>query len=53
MTTMTAPTREAPRTGQLDRTTALRLAAQEYDRFLALLRTLDPEDWQRATDCPD
>ena len=39
-------------TAALDRRTALQLAAGEYDRFLALLRSLTPEDWTRSTDCP-
>ena len=33
--------------------TAIQLAAAEYERCLALLRSLDTEDWQRPTDCPD
>ncbi|MEO6712303.1 MAG: maleylpyruvate isomerase family mycothiol-dependent enzyme [Mycobacteriales bacterium] len=36
----------------LDRTTAMRLAATEYDRFLTQLRGLRPEDWTKPTDCP-
>ena len=51
---MTASTtvRPASRIAVLDRETALRLAATEYDRFGSLLRTLGPGDWSRATDCP-
>jgi uncharacterized protein (TIGR03083 family) len=30
----------------------MRLAAQEYDRFIAQLRDLSPEDWARPTPCP-
>jgi uncharacterized protein (TIGR03083 family) len=37
----------------LDRDAALRLAATECDRFLALLRALDRTAWTRPTDCPD
>lgn len=29
----------------------MQLAADEYDRLLALLRSLDEADWQRPTDC--
>jgi uncharacterized protein (TIGR03083 family) len=36
----------------LDRRTTMRLAATEYDRFLAALRRLAPADWTRATACP-
>ncbi|MGH3496241.1 MAG: maleylpyruvate isomerase family mycothiol-dependent enzyme [Nocardioidaceae bacterium] len=31
----------------------MRLAATEYDRFAALLRSLAPEEWTRPTACPD
>ncbi|MGY1827906.1 MULTISPECIES: maleylpyruvate isomerase family mycothiol-dependent enzyme [unclassified Blastococcus] len=48
-----APARPRPRTAALDRDTAYRLAATEYERMLALLGGLDPGDWSRATDCPD
>jgi uncharacterized protein (TIGR03083 family) len=30
----------------------MRLAATEYDRFVATLRTLTPEEWARPTPCP-
>lgn len=30
----------------------MRLAAHEYDRFVAQLRELSPEDWSRPTPCP-
>jgi uncharacterized protein (TIGR03083 family) len=33
--------------------TAMELAAGEYERCLALLSSLDAEDWQRPTDCPE
>lgn len=36
----------------LDHRTAMALAATEYERFGALLRALDPEDWAAPTDCP-
>jgi uncharacterized protein (TIGR03083 family) len=51
MTTTTA-TREVPRSPHLDRPTAMRLAATEYDRFLAQLRLLDDADWTAPTTCP-
>lgn len=41
-----------PRTSPLPRAVAMRLAAQEYDRFVAQLRDLSPEDWSRPTPCP-
>jgi len=54
MTMTTTPTTGAtrPRRSTLDRATALRLAATEYQRYLDLLRSLDPDDWSRPTDCP-
>jgi uncharacterized protein (TIGR03083 family) len=51
MTTSTA-TRTVPRVSTLDRPTAMRLAATEYERFLAQLRHLGDADWTRPTDCP-
>jgi uncharacterized protein (TIGR03083 family) len=36
----------------MDREVAMRLAETEYERFLDLLRSLRPEDWNKATDCP-
>lgn len=30
----------------------MRLAATEYERYLAQIRTLDAADWARPTDCP-
>lgn len=41
-----------PRTSDLDRGVAMRLAATEYDRVVALLATLTPEQWSTPTDCP-
>jgi len=32
---------------------AAALGATEYERLLELLRTLEPQDWSRATDCPE
>ena len=46
-------TRPSSRTAGLDRATAMQLAATEYGRFAALLRSLGPGDWTRPTDCPD
>lgn len=52
MPTTTAPRSAAPRRPALDRNVALRLAADEYDRFLDQLRALRPEDWSARTECP-
>ena len=50
--TTTARTSTAPaRRSALGRTTAMGLAATEYDRFLAQLRRLQPGDWTKPTDC--
>ena len=50
---MTATTTAAePRWPALDRSTAMQLAATEYDRCVAQLRSLGAEDWSRPTDCP-
>lgn len=46
-----APTRGLRRSA-LDRPVAMGLAATEYRRYLAQLRTLDDADWSRPTDCP-
>jgi uncharacterized protein (TIGR03083 family) len=37
----------------LPRDEARALAAQENDRFVGLVGSLDADDWTRATDCPD
>jgi len=37
----------------LDHAVATRLAATEYDRFVAALRELAPADWTAPTACPD
>ena len=47
--TNTAPARA--RRPALDRPTAMRLAATEYQRFTALLQSLAPDDWSRPTEC--
>ncbi len=36
----------------LSRPSAIELAATEYDRVVELLRSLRPNDWQIATECP-
>ena len=48
---MTSALATEPRTSALDRDTAMRLAKTEYERFLALLQGLAPEDWARPTEC--
>ena len=50
--TASAPARPRPRPPVLDRDTAYRLAAAEYDRYLRLIRALAPDDWVRSTACP-
>ena len=52
MTMTTNATGTRPRRSTLDRATALRLAATEYERYLDSLRSLDPDDWSRPTACP-
>ena len=42
-----------PRTSKIDRTTAMALAAAEYDRCTAMLRSLSPDDWTQPTACPN
>jgi len=49
--TISAPERTRPRAPALDRDTAYRLAATEYERFVALLGELEPGDWPRPTEC--
>jgi uncharacterized protein (TIGR03083 family) len=49
----TTTLRSAARPPALERDTALHLAATEYDRFVALLGELEPEDWRRRTDCAE
>ena len=50
--TMTPTATDAPRVSQLDRKVAMRLAADEYQRVVDLLRTLSSEQWTTATCCP-
>jgi uncharacterized protein (TIGR03083 family) len=50
--TAAAPARPRPRPPALDRESAYRLAATEFDRFLALLCDLEPSEWIRPTECP-
>lgn len=50
--TTTRPATTAPRRPALDRPTAMRLAATEYDRVVELLRSLPPEAWLTRTACP-
>lgn len=49
--TVSIPRAEAPRRSALDRGVAMRLAAGEYERFVAQLRELDPDGWSRPTVC--
>ena len=53
MTTVTTEPKTQPRKAALDRDVAMRLAATEYDRFVAQLRRLTPEQWSAQTVCPD
>jgi uncharacterized protein (TIGR03083 family) len=51
--TLTAATAiSSPRRPALDRATAMRLAATEYQRYLEHLRELAPADWSKPTECP-
>lgn len=50
--TATPGTKENPRLPQIDRETATRLAATEYERVADLLARLSPQQWRAATDCP-
>ncbi|MFJ5990005.1 maleylpyruvate isomerase family mycothiol-dependent enzyme [Lentzea sp. NPDC092896] len=49
---MTAALTARPRTSALGHDTAMRLAATEYERIVALLEGLAPQDWAKPTDCP-
>ena len=42
----------SPRKPALSRDIAMQLAADEYDRFVAQLRQLTPDDWSTPTACP-
>ena len=50
--TLVPTTRSEPRRSAMSRDVAMRLAATEYDRFVAQLRDLSPDDWARPTVCP-
>lgn len=54
MTAQTARqgTKSNPRLPQIDRQTATRLAATEYQRVIDLLAQLTPHQWAAPTDCP-
>ena len=41
-----------PRTSALDRRTAMRLAATEYERCGVLMQSLDSDSWSEPTICP-
>jgi uncharacterized protein (TIGR03083 family) len=49
MTTVSTPVQEIPTLG---RSEAALLAAAENDRFVALVESLEPDDWTKPTDCP-
>jgi uncharacterized protein (TIGR03083 family) len=51
MTTAIEAVPKAPRPTMLARDVAMRLAAEEYDLVLQLLRALSPEDWSKSTEC--
>lgn len=55
MTTQTGrqPTKRNPRIPQLERATAMRLAATEYERVAVQFEQLSPRQWSSPTDCPD
>ena len=50
--TMTKPTDDEPRTRELPRRAAMRLAATEYQRVIEVLGRLEANDWTIQTDCP-
>ena len=52
MSTTVVAASATPRTSRLDRDVAMRLARTEYDRFVAQLRRLAPDDWSKPTACP-
>ena len=49
----TTVTTYPPRKAGLARPVAMRLAADEYHRFIDLLAALSPDDWKKPTECPD
>lgn len=50
MTTLSTPVQEVP---VLGRSEAAMLAAAENDRFVALVESLESDDWSEPTDCSD
>ena len=48
-----APAQAGPRRSALERSTAMWLAATEYQRYVEHLADLSEEDWTRPTDCPN
>ncbi len=48
----TGTTQGSARKPELERSTAMRLAATEYQRIIDLLAGLDVDDWALPTDCP-
>lgn len=50
--TTTARNRVQPRVPALDRNTAMKLAATEYQRVIELFASLTPEQWAAGTECP-
>lgn len=52
MTMTESRTTGRARRSAFDRATAMRLAADEYRRYLDQIRALDEADWSRPTDCP-
>ena len=51
-TQMNHTTSTGARRAQMDRRTAMRLAADEYTRFADAVAALDATDWSQPTDCP-
>jgi len=51
-TAVGTPHASAPRRPALPRDIAMRLAAEEYARFVAQLGELSPDDWGKPTPCP-
>jgi uncharacterized protein (TIGR03083 family) len=49
---MTMTVSSTARVPAMEHDQAMRLAATEYQRFLDVLRSLQPSDWTTATDCP-
>src|SRR4051812_8190619 len=50
--TMQRPTASAARRPGIDHAEAIRLAGEEFDRVVQMLRSLGNEDWTRPTACP-